>query len=187
MKYRLLIPTLLTSCLVITFAACQSSPLIENPSDGDGDGDGEGDGVGDNDTDFESPVGGASGDGDGDMCEEDDGSCEVEPPPPEPACGDGRINVSGETCDDGNGYSGDGCTANCTLEADYVCPTPGEKCVSTVECGDAKVTGNETCDDGNKKSGDGCTKECQVEAGCAWVVAGLNRQARARGDGPGAG
>src|SRR5690606_22506926 len=69
------------------------------------------------------------------------------------------------------------------LEADYVCPTPGEKCVSTVECGDAKVTGNETCDDGNKKSGDGCTKECQVEAGYACVVPGLNCQAAACGDG----
>ena len=31
-------------------------------------------------------------------------------------CGDGAMNVDGETCDDGNNQSGDGCAANCTIE-----------------------------------------------------------------------
>ncbi|MBX3027699.1 hypothetical protein KF840_22600 [bacterium] len=31
-------------------------------------------------------------------------------------CGDGQMNVAGETCDDGNNQGGDGCAANCTLE-----------------------------------------------------------------------
>jgi cysteine-rich repeat protein len=32
------------------------------------------------------------------------------------ACGDGQMNVAGETCDDGNNVGGDGCAANCTTE-----------------------------------------------------------------------
>lgn len=184
MKIRLLVPALLTTCSALTFAACQSTPQITNGGDGDGDGD---DGMGGDasthgDTDIDVPVGDGDGDGDGDTCDEAADDCVVEPPPPEPACGDGRINVSGETCDDGNGYSGDGCTANCTLEADYLCPTPGQKCVSTVSCGDSKVTGTETCDDGNDKSGDGCSKKCEVEDGYACVVPGLHCQAAECGD-----
>jgi cysteine-rich repeat protein len=31
-------------------------------------------------------------------------------------CGDGAMNVAGETCDDGNNQGGDGCAANCTQE-----------------------------------------------------------------------
>jgi cysteine-rich repeat protein len=31
-------------------------------------------------------------------------------------CGDGQMNVDGETCDDGNNFGGDGCAANCTEE-----------------------------------------------------------------------
>ncbi|MDX2168581.1 MAG: hypothetical protein SF182_16025 [Deltaproteobacteria bacterium] len=31
-------------------------------------------------------------------------------------CGDGNVNVPGETCDDGNNFGGDGCAANCTEE-----------------------------------------------------------------------
>jgi cysteine-rich repeat protein len=31
-------------------------------------------------------------------------------------CGDGTVNVEGETCDDGNNLGGDGCAANCTAE-----------------------------------------------------------------------
>jgi len=31
-------------------------------------------------------------------------------------CGDGEVNVPGETCDDGNNFSGDDCSANCTAE-----------------------------------------------------------------------
>jgi cysteine-rich repeat protein len=31
-------------------------------------------------------------------------------------CGDGEMNVAGETCDDGNNQGGDGCAPNCTTE-----------------------------------------------------------------------
>lgn len=31
-------------------------------------------------------------------------------------CGDGTMNVAGETCDDGNNQGGDDCAANCTVE-----------------------------------------------------------------------
>lgn len=31
-------------------------------------------------------------------------------------CGDGEMNVEGETCDDGNNFGGDDCAANCTEE-----------------------------------------------------------------------
>jgi fibro-slime domain-containing protein len=108
------------------------------------------------------------------------GSCVVMP---DPACGDGLINVAGEECDDGNGDSGDGCTATCTLEADSACPTPGQPCVSTVECGDGKVTGSETCDDGNLKSADGCSEKCVLEDGWACPVPGLRCEAAECGDG----
>ncbi len=44
----------------------------------------------------------------------------VEPPPPPPptaVCGDGHIDLGlGETCDDGNTLSGDGCDSHCQLE-----------------------------------------------------------------------
>ncbi|MDX2055669.1 MAG: DUF4215 domain-containing protein [Polyangiaceae bacterium] len=103
-------------------------------------------------------------------------------------CGDGKLSLArNEQCDDGskcdNGTAcssdagcvnigsgkclprgGDGCAATCVTEANFACPEPGSPCVSTVVCGDGKVTGNETCDDKNGASGDGCSA-CQVEAG----------------------
>jgi cysteine-rich repeat protein len=36
--------------------------------------------------------------------------------PGDEVCGDGGVNVEGETCDDGNNLGGDGCAANCTAE-----------------------------------------------------------------------
>lgn len=108
------------------------------------------------------------------------GNCVVVP---EAACGDGIINVTGEECDDGNGDSGDGCATTCTLEADSACPTPGKPCVSTVKCGDGKVTGSETCDDGNLKSKDGCSDKCALEDGWACPVPGLRCEAAECGDG----
>lgn len=102
---------------------------------------------------------------------------------PEPACGDGLLNVAGETCDDGNGVSGDGCTANCQLEADFVCAEPGTACTSLVQCGDKLINGDETCDDGNSKSGDGCAADCKVEAGWACPYVGAPCEASECGDG----
>ncbi len=65
-------------------------------------------------------------------------------------CGNGAIE-SGEQCDDGNGTSGDGCSAACQLEA-----SPGA-------CGDGFVDDGEQCDDGNTTGGDGCSATCQDE------------------------
>jgi len=130
------------------------------------------------------PIIGVGGDMDGggapSDCAGGAANCPLEP---EPACGDGAINVDGEECDDGNGDSGDGCTATCTLEADSACPTPGKPCVSTVKCGDSKVTGSETCDDGNLKNGDGCSDACALEDGWACPVPGLRCEAAECGDG----
>jgi fibro-slime domain-containing protein len=86
-------------------------------------------------------------------------------------CGDGKIG-QGEVCDDGNMVGGDGCSAACQLEANFACPAPGAKCVSTIRCGDHKVTGNEQCDDGNNAAGDGCSPTCAVECGWTCTVGG---------------
>jgi fibro-slime domain-containing protein len=102
----------------------------------------------------------------------------------EPTCGDGLINQTGEQCDDGNTTSGDGCTAGCEqVEGDFVCPTPGERCVSTVHCGDAIVGGSETCDDGNEKSADGCDARCTLELGWTCPFPGVLCEAAKCGDG----
>lgn len=39
------------------------------------------------------------------------------------ACGNGLLENTGEQCDDGNSLSGDGCSATCTVESGYTCPT----------------------------------------------------------------
>ena len=101
-----------------------------------------------------------------------------------PSCGDGKLNRPEEKCDDGNTDSKDGCTGNCEqIEANFVCPTPGAPCVSTVRCGDGKVAaGVEDCDDGNGASNDGCSAECHVERGWSCEVVG-QRCATTCGDG----
>ena len=100
-------------------------------------------------------------------------------------CGDGR-QTGGEQCDDGAtggvAVGGDGCSAQCSLEADYSCPTPGEPCVSLVVCADHIRAGSETCDDGNEEAGDGCSEICQVETGWECPVDAACRPA-ACGDG----
>jgi fibro-slime domain-containing protein len=98
-------------------------------------------------------------------------------------CSDGQLDPGLETCDDGNIDSGDGCTATCAVEADFVCPTPGEDCVSTVRCGDDKITGDETCDDGNEDAGDGCSDTCMTEPGWSCPIQGADCVAAACGDG----
>ena len=94
-------------------------------------------------------------------------------------CGDGILEV-GEACDDGNNTGGDGCRADCTVEAcgDAILD-PGEACddgntvagdgcdascmIEPSTCGNFIVEGLETCDDGNTISGDGCRADCTVE------------------------
>lgn len=70
--------------------------------------------------------------------------------PPDPDnCGNGVID-EGETCDDGNVASGDGCSETCTDEG-------------LAECGDGMVDAGEECDDGNILNGDGCSDTCRDE------------------------
>lgn len=94
------------------------------------------------------------------------GSCDGMP------CGNGILNPPGESCDDGNHTSGDGCSPDCKTETDWVCPTPGQPCVYTVACGDGTVAGAETCDDKNTSSGDGCDSNCRIETGWLCPQAG---------------
>ena len=88
-------------------------------------------------------------------------------------CGNGVLDVPAETCDDGNRTGGDGCSATCQIEADWICPQPGHSCMYTVTCGDGAISGNETCDDHNLTSGDGCSSTCEREAGWTCLVAGV--------------
>jgi cysteine-rich repeat protein len=78
-----------------------------------------------------------------------------------PGCGDGGIDP-GETCDDGDTISGDGCDASCQREPGFTCSGDPSVCVTT--CGDTQVGAPaETCDDGNATAGDGCSAACRVE------------------------
>jgi cysteine-rich repeat protein len=43
-------------------------------------------------------------------------------------CGNGVIDP-GEQCDDGNTVNGDGCNALCQVEANWLCPNPGQACI----------------------------------------------------------
>jgi CSLREA domain-containing protein len=65
-------------------------------------------------------------------------------------CGNSKLDP-GETCDDGNTTSGDGCSSTCQDE------TAG------AVCGNNIVETGEECDDGNINSGDGCSATCQNE------------------------
>jgi cysteine-rich repeat protein len=65
----------------------------------------------------------------------------------EAVCGNGRLEI-GETCEDGNTVTGDGCDSNCTKTA----------------CGNGVQSMNEACDDGNAVDGDGCDSNCTVAA-----------------------
>ena len=48
-------------------------------------------------------------------------------------CGDGEMNVAGETCDDGNNQGGDGCAANCTVETRRVTELDPAKAKATAQ------------------------------------------------------
>ena len=93
-------------------------------------------------------------------------------------CGNGVVET-GEQCDDGNGVSGDGCSAGCWIEGcgngvvelaegcDDGNTTPGDGCSSACQveprCGDGTTDAGEECDDGDEESGDGCSAVCQQE------------------------
>jgi len=126
-------------------------------------------------------------------------------------CGDGKLSLTrGEQCDDGskcdngaacssdtacNGIGSgkclprgaDGCSGNCLTEANFACPQPGSACVSTVVCGDGKISGTETCDDKNANAGDGCGTQCTLETGWTCPILGARCVAAKCGDGKVAG
>lgn len=83
---------------------------------------------------------------------------------PTDMCGDGKL-ATVEQCDDGNTGGGDGCSATCTVEAGYTCPTAGVLCKKIAFCGDGVVNLDlsEQCDDGDTTSGDGCSATCTLE------------------------
>jgi len=112
-------------------------------------------------------------------------------PTPAPVCGNGQ-EEQGETCDDGNTQSCDGCDTNCQIEPDSDqdtvsdtcdnCPgTPnpdqadadgdgiGDAC-DPQTCGNATPESPEQCDDGNTTDGDGCNSTCQFETGTLRVI-----------------
>lgn len=96
-------------------------------------------------------------------------------------CGDGVIDQSDETCDDGNLTPGDGCDAACQIEglncgdgvlnAGEQCDPPDDvscdaQCqILAPNCGDGILDVNEQCDDEDVTPGDGCASNCQVEPG----------------------
>lgn len=67
-----------------------------------------------------------------------------------PVCGN-HIIETGETCDDGNIISGDGCNSLCLLE------------IPPSICGNNIIETGEQCDDGNITMNDGCSSSCQNE------------------------
>lgn len=73
-------------------------------------------------------------------------------------CGNDLVNI-GETCDDGNQVSNDGCSNECLIEIGWDCNSSVPS-VCTPVCGDTLVRGTETCDDGNE-----VTEACSVYAG----------------------
>ena len=97
------------------------------------------------------------------------------------ACGNGyRMQL--EECDDGNSVTGDGCSANCTIEVGWQCAgaTDREPDKCSVVCGDGRQLGDGCCDgeecsqecsqlwgcdDGNVEDNDGCSSTCSVESG----------------------
>jgi len=106
-----------------------------------------------------------------------DAAPDVQPRPdgpsrPDNLCGNGVLNPPAESCDDGNAIGGDGCSATCQTETDWICSEPGQPCTSTVKCGDGIVSGAEGCDDRNMTSGDGCSADCQLEPGWTCVAVG---------------
>ena len=92
------------------------------------------------------------------------------------ACGDGYLDTTiGEECDDGNEENGDGCTANCKINANWDCVEDEDNkshCSKPEKpCGNGVLEEHlgEECDDGNRnkagKGADGCNNACKVQNG----------------------
>lgn len=118
--------------LALLLSACtgaESSPPVYDEPSTDGDGDDRADDASDHgDADREAP---------------------------EPACGDGRVDI-GEQCDDGNVRGGDGCSTVCLAE------DADPDAVGPVVCGDG------LCSEGEGPAG--CSMDCECEAGSVEVL-----------------
>lgn len=103
-----------------------------------------------------------------------------EAPTPSAVCGNG-VRDPGESCDDGNLTSADGCSPSCARMRGFDCDdsTPN-KC--TPRCGDG-VRIDEACDDGNIVDDDGCSHDCHVEAGWSCDLAAPSTCSALCGDG----
>ncbi|MFH1667761.1 MAG: DUF4215 domain-containing protein [Candidatus Komeilibacteria bacterium] len=77
---------------------------------------------------------------------------------PQYHCGNTLIEI-GESCDDGNNVSGDGCSSNCQNEILYYC---GDGIIQTPN----SMGINEECENipPNQFAGDGCSAQCQNES-----------------------
>ena len=98
---------------------------------------------------------------DGYACDEN--GCNKDPDfmPDKPICGNSKLE-DGETCDDGNRSSGDGCSNTCQIEDGYKCETQGQACIALPRCGNGIIEDGEACDDANTKDGDGCKADCSA-------------------------
>ena len=148
-------------------ASCSNATIDAPKSSGGNGGNGGGGGGGGN------GGGGNGGDtGCGQLCTSPGGGSVSTDPINIKNCGNGTLD-SGEQCDDGNRDSGDGCNHMCQLEANWLCPTPGQPCVDQRKCGNGVLTSDEKCDDGNTQDGDGCSADCKtVEDGYQCRVPG---------------
>ncbi|CEM02297.1 unnamed protein product [Vitrella brassicaformis CCMP3155] len=155
----------LTDCIVVTLGAqvCGDGVVVAPETCDDGNTD--------------------SGDGCSETCHEETGWQCLTPGEPcysicgdgllvrnEPILIDGRVVVPTEECDDGNLFSGDGCSDRCLLEVGWTCPAPGSPCSPV--CGDGRVRGQEQCDDSNLINGDGCSSVCEIEPGWTCPIPG---------------
>jgi len=76
--------------------------------------------------------------------------------------GDGLIQ-SPEACDDDNTAPNDGCSATCTVEANYTCDDSEPSVCTMVECGNGIVDGTDECDDNKPNKGDRFPTTCTLE------------------------
>jgi cysteine-rich repeat protein len=84
---------------------------------------------------------------------------------------------TGETCDDGNTVSADGCASDCTVELDFTCPLASQPCVRAT-CGNGVVEPGESCDDPpNDGAYGGCTARCELASHCGDGVVQTSQEA----------